>query len=82
MAEDPTKAPPRRSLAAGVVIGAAIGAAIGFAGALVLVLALGAVGVTERLGVQALIYLGGEAAFAGAILGGIVAGLMRLRNTR
>lgn len=77
-----TPRPPRRTLAAGVFTGAAIGAALGIIAAFALDLTLGAVEIAGPLGRQAFVYLGFEAAFAGAVLGGVFAGLMRLRTTR
>ncbi|MEQ8403844.1 MAG: hypothetical protein RKE49_02020 [Oceanicaulis sp.] len=74
--------PPRRTLAAGIATGAAVGAGIGIVAAFILVYLLGAVQITEPLGLQAFLYLGFEAGFAGAVLGGAFAGLMRLRNTK
>lgn len=74
--------PPRRTLAAGIATGAAIGVLIAVVAAFILVFALSAVRLTEPLGMQAFLYLGFEAGFAGAVLGGAFAGLMRLRNTK
>lgn len=80
--EAETPKPPRRTLAAGVFTGAAIGAALGIVAAFALDLTLGAVEISGPLGRQAFVYLGFEAAFAGAVLGGVFAGLMRLRKAR
>lgn len=79
---DPSSNPPRRTLAGGIAVGAALGALIGIVAAFVLVFALSAVEIAGPLGRQAFLYLGFEAGFAGAVLGGAFAGLMRLRNTR
>jgi hypothetical protein len=77
-----TPKPSRRTLAAGIFTGAAIGAGLGIIAAFALVLTLGAVEIAGPLGRQAFIYLGFEAGFAGAVLGGAFAGLMRLRKAR
>ncbi|MFP4518975.1 MAG: hypothetical protein ACLFQ5_05925 [Oceanicaulis sp.] len=74
--------PPRRTLAAGIATGAAIGAGIGIVAAFILVGVLGAVEFAEPLAIRAYLFLGFEAGFAGAVLGGAFAGLMRLRNTK
>jgi len=74
--------PPRRTLAAGIALGAAIGVGIAIIAAFTLVYLLSAVKVTEPLGMQAFLYLGFEAGFAGAVVGGAIAGLSRLRNTK
>ncbi|MEQ8432978.1 MAG: hypothetical protein RIA71_01945 [Oceanicaulis sp.] len=74
--------PPRRTLAAGIFTGAGVGALIGIIAAFILVTVLGAVQFTEELAFHAYIYLAFEAGFAGAVLGGAFAGLMRLRNTK
>lgn len=73
---------PRRTLARGIIKGGLIGAAAGLAGAAILVLGIGAVRPAEPLAMEALLYLGLEAGLAGAIIGGLLAGLSRLRNTR
>jgi len=74
--------PPRRTLAAGIATGAAIGALVGVIAAFILVGVLGAVRPTEELAIHAYLYLAFEGGFAGAVLGGAFAGLLRLRNTR
>lgn len=81
-APDRTAKRPRRTLSRGIIVGSVAGAVIGLLAAAILVLTLGAVRPTEALGVQAFLYIGFEAGFAGAILGGLLAGLNRLRNTR
>ncbi|MFW6413611.1 MAG: hypothetical protein ACOC0V_05690 [Oceanicaulis sp.] len=77
-----TPKPPRRHLAAGIALGAALGALIGVIVAFVMVYALGAVELDEELAAHAFLYFAFEAGFLGAILGGVFAGLSRLRNTR
>lgn len=74
-------APPRRTLAAGIAVGAITGAVIGFIAALTLVFVLSAVQITGPLAIKAMLFLGFEAAFGGAILGGALAALKRKRNT-
>ena len=74
--------PPRRTLAAGIATGAAIGALIGIVAAFILVGVLGAVEPAGELAIHAYLSLAFEAGFAGAVLGGAFAGLMRLRNTK
>jgi fructose-specific phosphotransferase system IIC component len=78
----PERKRPRRTLSRGIIKGSLIGAVIGLVAAAVLVFSLGAVRPTEQLAVEAFLYLGFEAGFAGAIIGGLLAGLSRLRNTR
>lgn len=73
---------PRRTLWHGIVKGSLIGAVLGLLAAAILVLSLGAVRPTEQLAVEAFLYLGFEAGLAGAVIGGLLAGLSRLRNTR
>lgn len=73
---------PRRTLARGIIKGGLIGAAIGLAGAIAIILGLGAVRPTEQFAWEAFVYLGLEAGLAGTIIGGLLAGLSRLRNTR
>jgi hypothetical protein len=74
-------APPRRTLAAGIAIGALTGAIIGVIAALTLVFVLSAVQITEPLAIKAMLFLGFEAAFGGAVVGGAIAALKRKRNT-
>lgn len=73
---------PRRTLARGIIKGGLIGAAVGLAGAALIILGLGAVRPAEPFALEAFLYLGLEAGLAGAIIGGLLAGLSRLRNTR
>jgi len=75
-------APPRRTLAAGIAVGAIIGALVGIGAASILVFVLSAVQLSEPLAFKALLFLGFEAAFAGAIVGGAIAALVRKKNTR
>ena len=74
-------APPRRTLAAGIAVGAIIGALIGIGAASILVFVLSAVQLTEPLAFKALLFLAFEAGFAGAIVGGAIAALVRKKNT-
>jgi hypothetical protein len=74
-------APPRRTLAAGIAIGALTGAVIGVIAALTLVFVLSAVQITEPMAIKAMLFLGFEAAFGGAVVGGAIAALKRKRNT-
>ncbi|WP_394693000.1 hypothetical protein [Hyphobacterium sp.] len=73
---------PRRTLARGILKGRLIGGALGLMAAMIIILGLVAVQPTDALALEALLYLGLEAGLAGAILGGLIAGLSRLRNTR
>lgn len=76
-----TGRPPRRTLSRAIAAGGASGAAVGVGVAAILVFVLGAVEYTGPLGMRALLFLGFEAGFAGAIIGGVLAGLSGLRNT-
>ena len=73
---------PRRTLARGIVKGSLIGGALGLMAAILIILGLGAVQPTDTIAMEALLYLGLEAGLAGAILGGLIVGLSRLRNSR
>lgn len=74
-------APPRRTFAAGIFVGAITGALIGLGAANILVFVLSAVQLAGPLALKAMLFLGFEAAFAGAIVGGAIAALVRKRNT-
>ncbi|XBQ17468.1 MAG: hypothetical protein ABL308_06195 [Oceanicaulis sp.] len=77
-----TPKPARRHLLAGIATGAGIGVALGVLTAVVLVYVLGAVKFDEELAAHAFLYFAFEAGFLGAVLGGAIAGLSRLRNRR
>ena len=74
-------APPRRTLASGLAVGAIIGALAGIGAASILVFVLSAVQLAGPLALKAMIFLGFEAGFAGAVVGGAIAALVRKKNT-
>ena len=74
-------APPRRTLAAGIAVGAITGALVGLGAAAILVFVLSAVQLAGPLALKTMMFLGFEAAFAGAIVGGAIAALVRKKNT-